>query len=350
MKIFVYESLCAGEFSSSENCDELSESLTVEGRAMLAGVVSDLLAVVADAQRTKIEVTCLWNANVVPPKVLSDERVRLKRVDSESELAAHFKAFCEEADITLVIAPEINQRLLELCETAGALSDRVWNCNPSAIELCSDKYTLNVELERWGIRCVPEISESERHSFSGMCVFKPRFGAGSDGIEVCSASDLQVREIDRSQFVVQPFLKGRPVSVAALFGSDGQVLMALPVAEQHLSKDGTLSYLGGRIPADGISAVHFERLLHQIAERISGLRGYVGIDCLLLENDPEPVVVEINPRLTTSYVGYRALLTNNLMRVLLEDELERPEFTADSVEFLSSGDCEVMQAAQGSRA
>jgi hypothetical protein len=40
---------------------------------------------------------------------------------------------------------------------------------------------------------------------------------------------------------------------------------------------------------------------------IPGLRGFVGVDLLLDEETGTVTVVEINPRLTTSYLGYRQL-------------------------------------------
>ncbi|NIV10374.1 MAG: ATP-grasp domain-containing protein, partial [Aliifodinibius sp.] len=45
-------------------------------------------------------------------------------------------------------------------------------------------------------------------------------------------------------------------------------------------------------------------------ELLRGLRGYVGVD-MVLTND-EPVVVEVNPRLTTSYIGLRKVINFNL--------------------------------------
>jgi predicted ATP-grasp superfamily ATP-dependent carboligase len=47
---------------------------------------------------------------------------------------------------------------------------------------------------------------------------------------------------------------------------------------------------------------------------VPGLSGYVGVDLVLGETD---VAIEINPRLTTSYVGYRALARFNLAQALL---------------------------------
>ncbi len=55
-------------------------------------------------------------------------------------------------------------------------------------------------------------------------------------------------------------------------------------------------------------------LIQHTVDRVAsvpGLRGWVGVD-LVLPDDGPPVVVEINPRLTTSYLGYRRLTGTNL--------------------------------------
>ncbi len=52
---------------------------------------------------------------------------------------------------------------------------------------------------------------------------------------------------------------------------------------------------------------------------IPGLSGYVGFDLILPNENPAcPVIVDINPRLTTSYLGYRLLTNDNIAeRILL---------------------------------
>jgi len=57
---------------------------------------------------------------------------------------------------------------------------------------------------------------------------------------------------------------------------------------------------------------------------IPGLWGYVGIDVVLTQRGP--VVLEVNPRLTTSYAGLRAALDINPARLVLDllDEREQP--------------------------
>jgi hypothetical protein len=73
---------------------------------------------------------------------------------------------------------------------------------------------------------------------------------------------------------------------------------------------------------------------------VPGIRGYVGIDLVVPDQAPHrPVVVEINPRLTTSYLGYRALAENNLAEwMLLPGRFERcVRWRKDFVEFDADG-------------
>lgn len=83
------------------------------------------------------------------------------------------------------------------------------------------------------------------------------------------------------------------------------------------------------------------RLALAAAKTLSNPVGYLGID-LVLGDDPgghDDTVIEINPRLTTSYVGLRALARENLAAAMLAvAHGERPalswrlagvQFTAD---------------------
>jgi hypothetical protein len=70
--------------------------------------------------------------------------------------------------------------------------------------------------------------------------------------------------------------------------------------------------------------------------------GYLGVD-LVLGNDPAgsgDVVIEINPRLTTSYVGLRALSRVNLAATMIAVACGREIelcWNAGFIDFTSSG-------------
>jgi predicted ATP-grasp superfamily ATP-dependent carboligase len=137
---------------------------------------------------------------------------------------------------------------------------------------------------------------------------------------------------------VQPFIPGRPASVAFLIGPRQTV--ALAPAWQHLSDDGRFHYRGGSAPMhdDALAerAVHIAR---RAVEAVPGLGGYVGVDLLL--GDAADAVIEINPRLTTSYVGLRALAADNLMGLLLRvvrgESVAAPRWRPGGVHWMADG-------------
>ncbi len=70
--------------------------------------------------------------------------------------------------------------------------------------------------------------------------------------------------------------------------------------------------------------------------------GYVGVD-LVLGREPDgsqDAVIEINPRLTTSYVGLRTAATSNLAEAMwriAQGEAHPVEFSDRAIEFDASG-------------
>jgi predicted ATP-grasp superfamily ATP-dependent carboligase len=57
----------------------------------------------------------------------------------------------------------------------------------------------------------------------------------------------------------------------------------------------------------------------RVVESYSGLRGYVGVDFVLTKDGP--VVIEVNPRLTTSYIGLREVVRFNPAQAMLDAAL-----------------------------
>jgi predicted ATP-grasp superfamily ATP-dependent carboligase len=110
--------------------------------------------------------------------------------------------------------------------------------------------------------------------------------------------------------IAQEYVAGRPASVAFLVGPR-QVVSLLPTF-QVLSADGRFRYEGGRLPIGPQLAERAIRVGAAAIRCVPGLFGYVGVDLILGERPGEPdVAVEINPRLTTSHVGLRAMADGN---------------------------------------
>jgi predicted ATP-grasp superfamily ATP-dependent carboligase len=117
--------------------------------------------------------------------------------------------------------------------------------------------------------------------------------------------------------ILQRFVPGQATSVVFLIGPK-QRLSLLP-ASQNLSDHGRFHYRGGTVPLPAELADRACRLAKQAIEQIPGLLGYVGVDLVLgsASDGSQDSVIEINPRLTTSYIGLRALAETNLAEALL---------------------------------
>jgi len=58
-----------------------------------------------------------------------------------------------------------------------------------------------------------------------------------------------------------------------------------------------------------------------VVEAVRGLKGYVGVDITLSKEGP--VVMEVNPRLTTSYVGLRRVVNFNPAEAIVDAAIRR---------------------------
>jgi len=123
------------------------------------------------------------------------------------------------------------------------------------------------------------------------------------------------------------------VGVSCLCGPESVVL--LPPVLQRFSTEDAFDYLGGEVPI----AEQLRSRAEDLARRaIAGLAvcaqagvakpmrqapvvsGWVGVDMILGRRDDGSGdrVLEVNPRLTTSFVGLRHLLSKSLVRAILD--------------------------------
>ncbi len=306
---FVFEFICSGLLP-----DSIAEtSLQREGRAMLTAIANDL----SDNGHT---VSTLWHSSMGTwPAAGIDAIV----VNSNEHALQQFHRLAQRCDITILIAPEFDGILYDLANRVAELGGQLANSTPEAIALTSDKLRFATHLQTHDMPTLNTIAWSPEKTilpFEFPAIVKPIDGAGSsDVFRLNGKSDLQqlvtcVREQDR-HWIAQPFVSGTPASVGVICGEETNVL---PLTQQRLSDDGRFYYSGGYAPAFPNRQQDVATLVRRLCKSIDGLRGYVGID-LILPDDPDspPVIIELNPRLTTSYVGYRAMFGSGLADPIL---------------------------------
>ncbi len=345
MRVFVSEYVCGGGWPG----ETVASSLATEGRAMLCAIVEDFSRIAG------VEVATTWDARLGSPPF---RRAQVLEVKSPADEMGHFRRLATDCDATLVIAPEFDGILLNRCRIVEELNGRLLGSNSRAVALCADKLRLAVHLREAGIATIPaeelvcdtsSLNSEESQAPRFPAVIKPRDGAGSqDTYLVHNADEFELlrrerfSDVEPRRFIWQPYIVGRTASVALCFAPSRRAVEILVPAEQRLSSDGRFRYLGGRIPfrLPDIDRVAIQTAALGACRSVPGLCGYVGVDLILPEAAPhQPVVVEINPRLTTSYLGYRALAENNLAEwMLIPGRFERPiQWRKGVVEFDAAG-------------
>ena len=292
-----------------------------------------LTAISADFARVhNCSVVTTWDARLGDFPV---DRVEVLLATSADEEGRLFHQLAAECDATYVVAPEIDGILATRCVMVEAAGGHLLGPSLAAIELCADKLRLAKHLEHHDIPTIdtkPLADELQGQTLPFPAVIKRRDGAGSLSIAFVPdrehLNSLPASRGDRegrAGMIIQPFVDGQSLSVGVIVSESGARVDLLPVAEQRLSCDNHFQYDGGRIPVVSAAGAQIERLLRRTCDTIPGLCGYLGFDILLpYASLEQPLLVEINPRLTTSYLGYRALTEDNIAERLLYPQRRYP--------------------------
>lgn len=352
LRLFVSEFICGGGWKAGE----CPASLIREGAAMSRALVEDLL------QIPEMSVVTTWDRRLpmrlgIKPSPSLDI-VPIAGPDEEHEV---FRQLCEDSDVSYIIAPELNDELSRRTQVAFFSENgrtrlqhnphsKNLNCSIEAIDLCGDKWALFEHLIRHEIPTIPTlrlVNRSDCDSMSWPRVLKLRLGAGSQSMQLVPSPDeweTAIQNFDNSsrhcEAIVQPYIPGQALSVGVIIDRSGAVHQ-LPIVDQFIDPDRGFVYLGGRVPSSYWTG-SIDELLSRTLSMIPGLYGYVGIDLLIPDEAPDrPLIVEINPRLTTSYTGYRQLCRDNLAALWLGESgsVEKLRWRDGHVEFNSVGEC-----------
>lgn len=299
IRVFVSEFLCGGGREEPARLAGWAPALLGEAWVMLSAVCADFAAIPG------VSVTTLLDA-ALPADYSLDPRVHTERV-APGESDTVFRRSVRAADYVLVIAPEFDGILADRCRIAADSGAQLLGPSPEAVALTSDKLALARCWEQAGVRTPPTVQNNP--PFPLPWIVKPRFGAGSHGIRLREA-ELPAEQLMSDQVVIQPLVTGLPASVAFLIGPHDR--LALAPCSQVL--DDAFQYQGGSTPLSAPLGARALAIARQAIGCVPCLSGYVGVDVVLGERD---WAIEINPRLTTSYIGLRQLAMGNIAEWLL---------------------------------
>jgi predicted ATP-grasp superfamily ATP-dependent carboligase len=327
LKLLIYEYVSGGGFAEKP----MPSSILSEGFSMLRALISDFKA-------AGHSVTTVLDSRlaVLNPPIEADCIVP---VSSFQEAEEAIQKISESTDAAYIIAPESNQVLPSLVAGIEHASVSSLNCRASAIGKVSNKSVLLEHAKQMGlptpattvISALEDVAEIKRTIGDRLdfpLIIKPVDGVSCAGLsvvrnenQVASAVSRVIRESSNEYFMAQELIRGTAVSVSLFFTGNKALPISLNKQDVNLMPpESTSIYNGGQVPFNSPRKREAFALAETIARSFRGFRGYVGVDLILTEK--EPVVIEVNPRLTTSYVGVRKIVGFNPAQAILNSVLE----------------------------
>jgi len=324
LNILVYEHACGGGFAEGA----VSPGILAEGFGMLRSCVAGL-----KKAGHKVSVILDEELALLNPPI--DVEYIIPIFSFKDAQQAMLKA-CANVDAAYIIAPETGGTLQSIVKFIEQQGIPLLNSRSEAIQAVSDKINLYRTLKNRGLRTPKTVQVDVAKYREGLfvdelgfpVVFKPVDGVGCSGlsiVEELSQVEGAVRriiaELGSEVFIVQEYLEGESVSVSLLCTNDKTVVVSLNKQNVILSSpNGVSCYMGGSAPFHSDNEQEILRTSEDVVDCFSGLKGYVGIDMVLTNNGP--VVVDVNSRLTTSFVGLSRITDFNVMNAIANSALK----------------------------
>jgi predicted ATP-grasp superfamily ATP-dependent carboligase len=350
LKIAIFEFVCgsgrlrapSSEAQTMSIDDNQWSALLNEGLAMLTTLANDMM-------RCGVSVHTILEPSIAQ-KAISNKwdgmrgnwsAIAYSPTRTVDGIAEHWTEASQGADLVIVIAPELDgtlERIVSFMRDKGVTVLAGDSCFMQAAcdqwQTCSAWKTAGVRHpETWLLSeilnqgHVPDQPTNGREltRHRGAWVVKRRDSAGCVGQRRYRNSGLLVEDIRKSsefetgreKWIVQPWMEGTPASLAVMchpgIGRDaGVVLGCFEQRVEMITENDELDsgycgfgYAGGAGPVEGIAQEQLQEFADRVLRALPGQpQGWIGID-FMIEPDGHWSAMEVNPRLTSSYIGYR---------------------------------------------
>ena len=284
-------------------------------------------ALLTDLSELPYEIMTTVDARLTAPTLCGECVV----VNSQDDVWQIWQTQMQAADAVWLIAPETGGVLKKLTQMAAVQGTPVLGCGLASIEVASKKMATYLALEAAGIASIPTYTLESWPKSHWIWLAKPSDGAGcSDTIIFNNPDDLEDWIEDNHKqmtHVIQAFQPGDAASISCVMRHGIAHLLSCNTQAIEINNH-RLSYTGGIINGMRDYWPQFEFIANKIAQAVPDLAGYVGIDVIVENNgydNDQILVVEINPRLTTSYIGLRESIGTNPAELII-NKLTQPDF------------------------
>jgi predicted ATP-grasp superfamily ATP-dependent carboligase len=336
-RIFIFEYVSGGGF----NKDEIPISLFCEGFGMLVALIKDFMSLGYEVC-TLIDYRIHHLSTILP----INNRIIVKKDDN---FLNHFKILVKDSDYSFIIAPDSRNVLFNLTRIVKKYNKILLSINLEGINIGSSKmntyeffqknklltpktYLIPFKKNKLDINFIVQKFDDLKKTI----IIKPEDGVGAESIFLFETKE-QIKnffqdyysKIDtKRSYILQEYIEGKDLSISLIglqesLNKEFKNPFILTINSQNVSIKNPKydsEYLGGYTPINNYQQITLE--LTEILDKVdfSSFTGYFGID-LIRSEESKYYFIEINPRLTTSYIGIRNVINQNPSKLILESKL-----------------------------
>jgi len=342
-KIFIFEFVSGGGY----NQVDIPSSLFCEGYAMLRTTIEDF-------KKLGFQIITLLDKRISHlARYLKTDMVKF--VNLRDDFLEIYTKCVKESTFCFIIAPEFSKHLYNLTQIAKDLKKKILSIDLNGVWLGTSKLETykyfiankvntpkSYKIPLKGGQMDVDFILQKFDQLSNSIIMKPEDGAGSELIYHFTTKDQILQLFERAKakldinrsYIVQEFIDGDDLSISIINRANSeknnvmdQIILSINAQNvQNIDSNKDSLYLGGFTPVENYKALRnkFEKILKSMD--LTSFQGYFGID-FIKKADNSIYFIEINPRLTTSYIGIRNVLDFNPLEFLFNQYKSKIELT-----------------------
>lgn len=310
MRLLVFEFITGGGLINQP----LPPSLLQEGYLMRNALLDDLCLL------NKLELLVLHDERVAFAVETHHKYIRYLIINTGKDIQELLLEKSSLYDAVWLIAPETEGVLARWAQFFNEQGKKMCLSGQEAIDLCQDKLATFNRLQKAGVACIPSFLFTSKVVIEpGLWVLKANDSVGCDEVYLLQEEQhwkaVLAKLIPEHRYILQPYIAGKVLSLSCLF-YQGQTFFICCNEQQMTIERQQFILSACRVNVQTEKCQQYQQLCQSIAAAIPQLFGYIGIDFIETEAG-ENLILEINPRLTSSYAGINEATGLNVAELVL---------------------------------
>ncbi|TFG25982.1 MAG: ATP-grasp domain-containing protein [Promethearchaeota archaeon] len=342
-RIFIFEYISGGGFNKMA----IPLSLFSEGFGMLKVSIQDFKSL-------GFEVKTILDYRISSLASQLDCDI-MKEITGKMDFTPEFKKSIVDCEYVFIIAPEFSGILYNLTQIAKRMGKKLLSMDLEPILQGSSKTKTYNLFTRFSIPTphtfyfkkndgTVKVEQALKHSglLKTPLIVKPDDGVGAESIYYFETREqfdnFITNEMDlldpNRDYIVQEFISGSDLSASIIKREKEPPIILAINAQNIILEENEIKYIGGITPAENAGDIKYiiESYLNNLD--LTQFKGFFGID-FIKKLDHSLSFIEINPRLTTSYIGVRNITKNNPFLLLIYPEVDPSEILDPNSKWIS---------------